>query len=55
MAAESAYTPPAPDDMAARLELRSDQQARPSNVVPVLARLLRKLRDRDRQAEGQSK
>jgi hypothetical protein len=35
-------------DLAARVELRPDPTAPKGNVIPALARLLRKLRDRER-------
>ena len=41
-----------PSSLAGRLELRLDQSAPPGNVIPALARLLRRLRDRKRVAES---
>jgi hypothetical protein len=44
-------TPPDDDALAGRLELRLDRDARRADALPLLARLLRRLRDRQRQAD----
>jgi hypothetical protein len=40
----------APPDLTGRLEIVLDPDARPGSIVPVLARLLRQMRDRERAA-----
>jgi hypothetical protein len=41
------------DDFAAPIEERLDAADPPGDVVPALARLLRKIRDRERAADGE--
>jgi hypothetical protein len=44
----------APDDLAGRLEFAADPDAPKGNALPALARLLRRLRDAERQRAGNS-
>jgi hypothetical protein len=41
------------DDLSGRLEVRLDQSPPPGDVLPALARLLRKIRDREKTEAAQ--